>query len=273
MLIALRARYANLPLIHVEHSYSEGFVRRNVKARRRFNSLLCVSYALFNRVVAVSREQANWMTREGVVRSGALHVISSSVDLTPFLALQPASGRGAEIIGAVGRFHAQKGFEDLIRAFRVAAGPAQKLRLFGDGPEAATLRLAANGDERIEFHPFTNDPASAYASCDVIAVPSAWEPYGLVALEARAAGRPVLATPVDGLVDQIEEGCQEVADGSWEAAIAALPTSVTTARIAAARREACAQNARFADSWRDLIVELTKNRSGSAVARLIAKTA
>ena len=258
MLIALRARYAHLPLIHVEHSYSEAFADLNVRARRRFANLLRVSYALFNRVVAVSRSQADWMTREALVRPEALRVISTSVDLDTFLKIAPATGREARVIGAIGRFHRQKGFADLIAAFRAAAGPDQLLRLIGDGPEAAALREAAGGDPRIEFRPFTDDPAAAYAGCDVIAVPSLWEPYGLVALEARAAGRPVLATAVDGLEDQIEEGCVRVAKDGWTAAIAELPRAVHTARIAAARREAVKQNQRFSNEWRRLVTELTR---------------
>ena len=260
LLISLRARYPHLPLVHVEHSYSAGFVRHNVVARRRFENLLRVSYALFNNVIAVSRAQADWLSDRALVRSGALRVISTSVDLAPFLALEPTSGRRAKVIGAIGRFHPQKGFASLIAAFRQAAAPDQCLRLFGDGPAAHALRDAAGGDPRIEFYPFTETPAAAYAACDIVAAPSEWEPYGLVALEARAAGRPVLASRTDGLADQIGEGCVEVAEGGWAAAIAALPGAVHTARIAAARREAIAQNRRFQTEWRRLIAELTTQR-------------
>lgn len=257
MMIALRARYAHLPIVHVEHSYSESFVAHNVRAKRRFKNLLRISLALFNRVVAVSRAQADWMTREGLVRADALRVISSSVDLKSLLTVEPASGRSAKVIGAVGRLHPQKGFDELIKAFRRCAGPDQVLRIVGEGPEEENLRALADDDRRIEFHPFTDNPAAAYAHCDVIALPSLWEPYGLVALEARAAGRPVLAAEVDGLIDQIEDGCIRVPVDGWGEAIAEIGGSTHTARIAAARRQAIRQNQQFKTEWRRLIADLT----------------
>lgn len=270
LLIGLRARYSYLPIIHVEHSYSEGFVSENVNAERRFENLLRIAYALFTRVVAVSRAQAEWLKRRNLVKPESLRVISTSVDLAPFLALTPASGRNARVLGAVGRFHKQKGFDELIAAFRTAAMPGQILRLIGDGPEAHALREAAGGDSRIQFHPFTDNPAAAYAECDAIAVPSKWEPYGLVALEARAAGRPVLVANVDGLGDQASEGCIAVQPGRWAAAIAALPEMVNTARIAASRREAVSQNRRFLAGWRGLIEEATSATAPKATGAVSA---
>jgi glycosyltransferase involved in cell wall biosynthesis len=46
-----------------------------------------------------------------------------------------------------------------------------------------------------------NDPASCYAAADVVTVPSRDEPFGLVAVEAMAAGRPLVAARVGGLAE------------------------------------------------------------------------
>ncbi|ETX11206.1 hypothetical protein OCH239_20215, partial [Roseivivax halodurans JCM 10272] len=116
-LMALRARYAGIPMIHVEHSYCEGFAAANVSAKRRFTTLLTSAYSLFDRVVAVSEMQAAWLLRRSVVDSEALTVIPPCVDLAPFRAI-PAVDGPVRIIGALGRFHTQKGFDVLIRAFR-----------------------------------------------------------------------------------------------------------------------------------------------------------
>ncbi|WP_116082403.1 glycosyltransferase family 4 protein [Tropicimonas sp. IMCC34011] len=213
-LMALRGAHPDTPLVHVEHSYSAGFVACNVTARRRFHTLLRTAYALFDRVVAVSGAQGEWLRLRNLVRPCALSVIPPCVDLAPFRAL-PAP-RQRRVIGAMGRFDPQKGFDLLIRAFRAVDDPSLTLRLIGDGAERAALEALAEGDARISFHGFAGDPAAAMAECDVIAMPSRWEPYGLVALEAMAAGRVLLVGAADGLADHAGSGAHAVRGAGTE---------------------------------------------------------
>lgn len=210
LMTALRGEYPNTPLVHVEHSYSERFAALNVTNRDRFDTLLRNIYALFDAVVAVSDAQAAWLSRKGVVESRVLHVINSCVDLEPFRVAGAARAPGREIVGAIGRFDRQKGFDTLIKAF--AELPEQDLRLhiYGDGPEREQLEGLASGLPNVEFKGFASDPAAAIAACDIIAMPSRWEPYGLVALEAMAAGRTVLCPRADGLAGHIANGAIEV---------------------------------------------------------------
>lgn len=233
-LMALRACYASTPMVHVEHSYSEGFAAHNVRARRRFHTLLRTSYALFDRVVAVSRAQARWLTGRGLVAGADLSVIPPCVDLSEFDAL-PAPQGPVRIIAALGRFDRQKGFDLLIRAFRALPGDDLRLEMIGDGPERDRLESLAAGDPRIRFTGFARSPARAMARCDAVAMPSRWEPYGLVGLETRAAGRPVVVASVDGLRDQIEDGAIAVPEATvaaWQVALAEItgPNHAPSAR-------------------------------------------
>jgi glycosyltransferase involved in cell wall biosynthesis len=107
---------------------------------------------------------------------------------------------------AVGQLAEHKGFDLLIRAFaRVAAHyPAVDLVIAGEGPQRVSLQhvIAAHGlDGRVELvgRISSAEVASLMRGSHIVAMPSRAEAFGLVALEAMAAGRPVLATPVGGL--------------------------------------------------------------------------
>lgn len=259
-LTGLRALNPTTPLIHVEHSYSEEFLRWNVSAERRFLAMLRTSHAVFDRVVAVSRAQAAWLAQSEVAPARKIRVISPSVELEPFLQIAPPSASAPpRIAGLLGRLAPQKGFDHALMGFQRAAVAGAELHIFGAGADEPMLRRIAHGAANIVFHGVAPDPAAALASCDLIVVPSLWEPFGLVALEARAASRPVLCAPVDGLLDQIAEGAiaaPRSADGAvaWEAALrTALTTTACAAGLAAARAAAAAHAQRFTSAWRSLL--------------------
>jgi len=261
--IGLRARNSGTPLIHVEHSYTEGFVGLNVPHRARLRSLLRTVYALFDRVVAVSAAQGDWLTRRGLVGLEALRVIRSAIAPGPFVAL--AAPQGARRIGAIGRFDRQKGFDLLIDAFRATHRPDLTLDLFGDGPDRARLAALADGDPRIRLRPWT-DPVSAMAQLDVIAMPSRWEGYGLVALEARLAGRRLLVSGVDGLADHVASGAEPVrgaGTGPWTEALERLDGTLAPPAL---RSRAEAEAAAFGDLWVELAGELTRPGAAAMAA-------
>lgn len=204
MLMAIRAKYPGTPLIHVEHSYSPAFVDLHVRRQERFLTLLRVVYALFDKVVAVSETQAAWMRDKLLVPEHALASIPPVTDLSRFLSV-PALSYPVRRFGGIGRLDPQKGFDVLIEAFKLSKGADLRLQIFGDGPDRERLYALAADDGRISFRGFV-DPVAAMSECDAIAMPSRYEPFGLVALEGRAAGRLTMTSGVDGLADQAAEG-------------------------------------------------------------------
>lgn len=267
-LLTLRARHASRVLIHVEHSYTEAFAALNVPRPARFRTLLSTAFALFDRVVAVSAEQGRWLTERGFVSPGRLSVIRSAVDVAPFLAMEPAPARPLRI-GAIGRLDTQKGFDTLIKAFLATETPGLELHLFGDGEERTALEELAAGEPRIVFHGHSDDPVAAMASVDAVAMPSRWEAYGLVALEARAAGRPLLVSPVDGLKDHAEAGAIAIATSGvpgWAAALDRLARGIDEDRVLAARRDAAGAARAFAAGWAALCDEVLRPEQEDALA-------
>ncbi len=125
-------------------------------------------------------------------------------------ALRKELGLGDEpIVAAVGRLTEQKGFRYLIEAWeRVsAAAPRARLVIAGEGPLREALRAqAASLGESIRFLGWRSDVFNLLADCDVLVVPSLWEGFGLVTLEAMALSKPVIASRVSALPEIVADG-------------------------------------------------------------------
>ncbi|WP_114390601.1 glycosyltransferase family 4 protein [Notoacmeibacter marinus] len=256
LLTALRAIYPNHPIIHVEHSYCERFVAAKVSNRMRFETLLRISYSLFDQIVAVSEAQGAWMRRRGYCAGQHLEVLSPCVDLSSFFALPDRPTRQSVTLGAIGRFDEQKGFDILIDAFVGSQREDLRLDLFGDGPERQRLMDKAADHPRIAFHGYLADTSKAVAQCDIIAMPSRWEPYGLVALEAMAAGRPVLCSRADGLNDHIRNKATDIGENSvesWTAFLDAMNIVELAESGRSLRRTAKLSEAKFLLGWNELL--------------------
>ncbi len=108
---------------------------------------------------------------------------------------------------ALGRLHANKAFDVLIRA--LAKVPRARLWIAGDGPEHAALAELAETlgiATRVRWLGWRDDPAPLYAAADIVAVPSRHEPLGNVVIEAWANERPVVAAASQGPAQLIEDG-------------------------------------------------------------------
>jgi glycosyltransferase involved in cell wall biosynthesis len=103
-------------------------------------------------------------------------------------------------IVAVGRLSREKGFADLITAFAQVTTHHATLTIAGEGPERGALE-AQIGElglgRNVQLIGFT-DPAPLYAQARLCVIPSRTEAFGMVAVEALAAGLPVVATACAG---------------------------------------------------------------------------
>ena len=144
-------------------------------------------------------------------------VIHNGVDPTDFAGRAAQAGQPADaepyVLG-IGRQVPQKGFDVLIDAFaQLAERPdvRHRLVLAGDGPEHAALaaRAAARGlADRVELVGATDRARTAalFRGADVFVLPSRHEPFGIVVLEALAAGTAVVASDVGGVAEFLPRG-------------------------------------------------------------------
>ncbi|MFM9935669.1 MAG: glycosyltransferase family 4 protein [Novosphingobium sp.] len=202
LLAGLKLRNPKARIVHVEHSYTRSWEAIHVPSKVRFRAMLWLAMRLVDQIVCVSLEQSEWLQEAAGIAAGRITVIHPYAE-NPGLAELPLPEPGQRLrIGAYGRFCEQKGFDILIAAFRKGWFADCDLILGGFGEDEARLRAMAADCPAIRFTGKVGDVAAFLRTCDVVAVPSRWEAYGMVATEAREAGRPLMVAPVDGLVEQ-----------------------------------------------------------------------
>ncbi len=174
-------------------------------------------------VVPARGEQVNLM-RHYHTSGERLGIIPCGVDLAHFRPLDRTAVRRrlgidprSDVVLYVGRFAALKGIDRLIGALARLRQQFPELRLLvigGDGAKAestcALERLAAEHGvsdkvtfvgrvDQAELPPY-------YNAADLLALPSHYESFGLVVLEALACGTPVAGTPVGAVASVVVEG-------------------------------------------------------------------
>lgn len=259
----LRTMRGRAPIVIVEHSYTENYERFVVGNVARFRAMLRLVYGTADRIVAVSEGQARWLASSGVVPAEKIVVIPSSTELGRFRDIAPPAVKkpGEPIrIGSLGRYHEQKGYAHLIRAMRRLPPGFATLRLAGLGPYDDMLRAMAAPLPNVEIEGPTRDVPGFLSGLDVVAMPSRWESFGQVALEARAAARPLIATDCDGLTGQMDprwgwlvpcDDVEAITQSIRSAASADLTTMGLSARASTDRH---LENS--LDRWRDLATTL-----------------
>lgn len=113
---------------------------------------------------------------------------------------------GCFVVGGIGRIHPQKGWDVLALASGVVAQalPDARFVVIGSPDPGGWPQLERPGAlGRIQFVGPLDGAARYLGAFDVMVVPSRYEGLGLVALEAMAAGVPVIAAAVPGLRDAL----------------------------------------------------------------------
>ncbi len=113
------------------------------------------------------------------------------------------------LVGALGRFDRQKGFDLLLTAWAQSSLRESDagLVLAGYGPQESELReLATRLNLPVYWAGYQAEAARFLPALDLCVCPSRWEGFGLVALEALACGVPLVASRVDSLPEIVRDG-------------------------------------------------------------------
>lgn len=146
--------------------------------------------------VAVS-EDARELARRSL--GGEYLILFNGVEVEGYRNARPWPTEGPTVL-FVGRHEPRKGLAVLLEAM-AGLGPEVRLWVASDGPETEALRAAHGGDPRIEWLGRISDEekAARLAGADVFCAPSLHgESFGVVLLEAMAAGTAVVASDLHG---------------------------------------------------------------------------
>lgn len=213
----------NIKLVHTYHSV--GAVKYNtitdippIASTRLATEKACLENA--DRIVATSPQEEQHM-RELVSQKGYIDIVPCGTDISRFGAISSSEARlslgiskSSLVVLYVGRFDKRKGIETLVRAIKhsIFVGLADiKLIIVGgsrpgksDGIERERIEKIV---DELGLREYVTFPGRIdhdglpyyYAASNVCVVPSHYEPFGLVTIEAMASGTPVVGSDVGGL--------------------------------------------------------------------------
>lgn len=235
-LAALTTGVPNLTVVHsdLDLDYPNPLARWLYKLSDRILRVATTRY------IAVSGHLRNQVVRSGVDPE-KIRVVYNGVDtstgprlgtsLPPSAAQTTASaaddedassaGRSDEILlVSVGRLHAVKNFDALVKAMRLLPDNVE-LTIWGEGEERSSLeglvdQLGLNS--RVRLSGECESMRAALKGADIYLQPSKSEGFGLAVTEAMLHAKPVVVTPYGGLVEQVEDRITGIVsvDGSPE---------------------------------------------------------
>lgn len=164
--------------------------------------------------VAVSARVAAELQKHYGVPADRIRVIPNGIDLSRFKP-DPVLGRairrafaipeGAKLLLFAGHEFSRKGLAHVIDAVEQLDDDVWLLVAGSDNP-APYRRLAKRAAGRIIFAGPRSDMPALYAAADAFVLPTAYETFSLVCMEALACGVPAFATPVGGIEDYLKDG-------------------------------------------------------------------
>jgi UDP-glucose:(heptosyl)LPS alpha-1,3-glucosyltransferase len=238
-------------------AYLDSLGERPRRRRLYHRLVLALERRVFARtpeIVAIAERGAEEIEALYAVSRARLSVVYNGVDLARFhpdqrgrhrMAARAEAGLPSDawVMLFAGSGFERKGLITALGALGKVADPSSRLLVVGKGDSREYQRLATRSGlgERIVWLGAREDIERWYAAADVLVLPTRYEPFGNVHLEALASGLPVVTTSAAGGAEAVGPGCGAVvAPGDELAMVAALETlrAGDASTLAAAARAA-----------------------------------
>lgn len=198
-LVALASLGLNKKLIYTEHSTSN---RRREKAYLR--PLEQFIYKQYDKIVSISQQTQEALQKWLKSRDERFVVINNGVDIEKFKSIGMSVNKKSLIM--ISRFVEAKDQATVIKAMGYL-DPDITLTLVGDGENLKNCKRLAKSigvEKRVNFLGIRTDIPELINTSYIGIQSSHWEGFGLTAVELMAAGKPVIASNVDGLKQVVE---------------------------------------------------------------------
>lgn len=186
------------------------FTEHSTKNRRIDNPLFLrfdkIVYSAYDKITAITPEVANVLKNKLNIQDDKIITVINGVNIAKFTCATAYDknlffDNASIILIQISRFQRAKDQKTLIQSL-VYLPPYYKLLLVGDGEQKSdceTLVKTLNLQARVKFLGVRTDTDKLLKTSDIVVQSSHWEGFGLAAVEGMAAGKPIIASDVDGL--------------------------------------------------------------------------
>lgn len=202
--LALKLSSYRPAFLTTEHSTSNR--RRAIPIFKFFDKKM---YKAYDQIICISNATKQSLTDYLPLLNEKLVVIENGIDVEPFQQVEPINWlevledyQGEKIVLMVASLRKEKDPFTLIKAARLL-GPNYRVVFVGDGAlvEEAQALVRNENIGNVCFLGKRKDVPSLMKAADIFVLSSHWEGFGLVVVEAAAAGLPIVASDVPGLRD------------------------------------------------------------------------
>jgi len=211
--IAKKLGYASILISSIHNT--EEFMKNKVMKGIQKHSLSCA-----DEVIVISKAVGQYLKETTKINENKLKTIyygytrkTDRLEVSENIKEKYNITKNELIIGMIGRYCQQKGHRYLIESFKKILKEVPEARLFiaGHGNneyKKEIIELAKNlgVSEKIIFEGYRDDVINLMNQFDVFVLPSLWEGFGLVFLEAMSVAKPIVATDVGPISEVVING-------------------------------------------------------------------
>lgn len=212
VLVGLTAKFFSFKrVIFREATTFTSFTNYNWFKRKILITFLSYAYSSADKLVTNSDYTFKELEKYKIIKPEKVEIIGNPViELSSFIEDKERGDlhrwlkeKDTKVILYAGRLHKVKNLSNLILAFgqlsRIDAD--MRMILLGEGDERPSLERIVRQNNlcnKVDFVPFVDNPLPFYVHCNIFVLPSSWEGFGNVLVEAICCGAPVLVNNCPG---------------------------------------------------------------------------